>query len=87
VPLRFCLCLTFFLQDVHRLLLLNEQLKGSAYALRKVVFLLSFSSALSDGELQGLVSSVRIYGEVFLKANEEAPAKAPQARVLIQEIN
>jgi hypothetical protein len=79
--------LTIFRQDVHRCLQLNRQLKGSTYALRKIVFLLSFASALTDEKLQVLVGYIRGYGEFFLQANEEAPAKAAQARVLIQEIN
>ena len=72
---------------MHRLLLQQQQLKGSAYALRKVVFLLAFASALTAEQLRLLVDSVRSYGEAFVKDNEEAPAQAPQAKVLIQEIN
>jgi hypothetical protein len=74
-------------QDVHRLLELNPQLKGSAYSLRKVFFLLSFVSAISDEELQGLVGSIRNYGEAFVNANQEARVTATQARSLIQEIS
>lgn len=75
------------LSDVHRLLELNPQLKGSAYSLRKVFFLLSFVSAISDEELQGLVGSIRNYGEAFVNANQEARVTATQARSLIQEIS
>jgi hypothetical protein len=51
------------------------------------VFLLSFASALSAEGLQLLTAHVRSYGEAFVKANEEVPAKPLKERVLIQEIN
>ncbi len=67
----------------------SMQLKGAAYAFRKVVFLLSFASALTVEELQALAQPVRSYGAAFVKANEELPAKAKasETRALIQEIN
>ena len=75
------------MQEVSRLLQQNTGIKGAAYALRKILFLLSFASALTAEELQALSGCVRIYGETFVIANEEARAKTTTARVLIQEIN
>jgi hypothetical protein len=78
-----------FCQDVHRLLQHSMQVKGAAYAFRKVVFLLSFASALTAEELHALAAPIRSYGGAFVKANEEpaVKSKANEARVLIQEIN
>ncbi len=76
-------------QDVHRLLQHSVQLKGAAYAFRKVVFLLSFASGLTEEEVNALAAPIRSYGGAFVKANEEpaVKSKASEARVLIQEIN
>ncbi len=72
---------------MQRLLEQHQQLKRAPYALRKVVFLLAFASALTEEQRLLLVDSIKSYGQTFVKANEEAPAHAPKAKVLIQEIN
>ena len=51
------------------------------------MFLLAFASALTEEQRLLLVDSIKGYGQTFVKANEEAPAHAPKAKVLIQEIN
>ena len=61
--------------------------KQAPHALRKIVFLLAFASALTDEHRLLLVDSTRRYGQTFEKANEEALAHAPKCKVLIPEIN
>ena len=60
---------------------------NTPYALRKVLFLLALASALTIVQRLLLVDSIQSYDQTFEKANKEAPAHAPQSRVLIQEIN
>ena len=83
-----CVCLA---EALYRpLQLVGDDETGGAnapYALRKVLFLLALASALTIVQRLLLADSIQSYDQTFEKANKEAPALAPQSRVLIQEIN